>query len=335
MSTKYAPSNKVFDWICAALAGWATVGIYIDGWAHLHLDHTLETFFTPWHGVFYSAALAAAIALFIFAYRSHSKGYAWRYSLPKEYAYALIGLIILFCAGVGDLLWHELLGIEKGIETLFSPTHILLAIGGAIAVSGPLHAVWYRSRTEPIHDGVTILSTAFFLSVITFMLQYVHPFSFPWTAASFNLLHSIEFDAAATLGIAGILVFTVILVGLILSTIRHWHYPPGSFTIILTLNAAAMTFLSGGYYQFILTAFVSGFIIDLLYAWLIKKNHHKMSHVHIFAFATPVVATSMYMLTIYATDALMWTTHMWSGAIFVSGIVGYLMSYLVIPERNS
>ncbi len=332
-STTYAPSNKIFDWICAFIAGWATVGIYVDGWTHLHLDHAAETFFTPWHMLFYLAALVAAVTLIIFACLNHAKGYSWKHSLPKEYAYAFVGLVILFCSGFGDLLWHQIFGIEVGIEALFSPTHILLAIGGAIAVSGPLHAVWYRRKSETIHDGPTVLSTAYFMSVVTFMLQFVHPYSFPWMARSFVFTHPIEFNAGATLGMAGILVSSVILVGVILSTIRHWKYPFGSFTIILGLNALAMTFMTSGYYVFVVTALLSGFVIDLVYCWLIKNNSHRMSHVHLFAFIAPVIVTKMYVLTIFMTDTVVWSTHMWTGAILVSGIVGYLLSYLVIQEN--
>ena len=48
--------------------------------------------------------------------------------------------------GAGDIVWHTLFGIEAGIEALLSPTHLLLAFGGAVAVSGPLHAIWHRDR---------------------------------------------------------------------------------------------------------------------------------------------------------------------------------------------
>gem|GEM_PF-3537078 len=42
--------------ITVLLAAWMTAGIFIDGWAHINLT-PLETFFTPWHAVFYSGFL--------------------------------------------------------------------------------------------------------------------------------------------------------------------------------------------------------------------------------------------------------------------------------------
>jgi hypothetical protein len=45
--------------ITVLLAVWMTAGIFIDGWAHINIPR-LETFFTPWHAVFYSGFLATA-----------------------------------------------------------------------------------------------------------------------------------------------------------------------------------------------------------------------------------------------------------------------------------
>ena len=39
-------------------ATWLIVGIFVDGWAHN--NDKPETFFTPWHALFYSGFLATA-----------------------------------------------------------------------------------------------------------------------------------------------------------------------------------------------------------------------------------------------------------------------------------
>ena len=41
------------------LGTWLLVGLVVDGWAHTNLQG-LETFFTPWHAVFYSGFVATA-----------------------------------------------------------------------------------------------------------------------------------------------------------------------------------------------------------------------------------------------------------------------------------
>lgn len=332
--SKYAPSSKAFDWLFIFVAGWTTVGIYLDGWAHHHLDSSLETFFTPWHGLFYSGVFATAIVLLSFMYKNHRKGYPWRHALPKEYLYSLVGIGIMFVGGAGDMCWHLIFGIEDGMDALFSPTHLILAIGGAIALSGPLSAVWYRHKSHVIHAGPTIFSTAFFMSIITFMLQFMHPMGFPWPAQSYLDLNPIAHDFGIMLGMGCILVFTVILVGIILSTVRHWIYPFGSFALVLGINTALMNFMIGDYYEFILTSVLAGVAIDILYWGLIAKNRHRMSHIHLFSFLAPFVFTLFYMLTILATDTLTWTVHVWTGAPVIAGIAGYLISYLVLPVER-
>ena len=57
-----AVGGAAFDWLMAGLGAWLIGGLYLDGWAHIHVP-ALETFFTPWHAVLYSGYIAGAVAL--------------------------------------------------------------------------------------------------------------------------------------------------------------------------------------------------------------------------------------------------------------------------------
>src|ERR1700730_10589836 len=59
-----AVSGLRFDWIMVVVSVWWLGGLFIDGWAHSNIPQ-LETFFTPWHAVFYSGYLAVATTLII------------------------------------------------------------------------------------------------------------------------------------------------------------------------------------------------------------------------------------------------------------------------------
>ncbi|MEZ4662017.1 MAG: hypothetical protein R2911_31085 [Caldilineaceae bacterium] len=50
---------------------------------------------------------------------------------------------------MGDLIWHELFGIEQDFEALISPTHLMLGAGLALIVSGPLRAALARPNLRP------------------------------------------------------------------------------------------------------------------------------------------------------------------------------------------
>ena len=57
-------SSLRFDWIMVVVSIWWLGGLFIDGWAHSNIPQ-LETFFTPWHAVFYSGYLAVAFTLLV------------------------------------------------------------------------------------------------------------------------------------------------------------------------------------------------------------------------------------------------------------------------------
>src|SRR5262245_38823285 len=62
-----------FDWLMTILGAWLLGGLYLDGWAHIHVPG-LETFFTPWHAVLYSGYLAGAMALLVTCVRNRRRG---------------------------------------------------------------------------------------------------------------------------------------------------------------------------------------------------------------------------------------------------------------------
>jgi hypothetical protein len=116
-----------FDWLIVALSAWWLGGLYLDGWAHIHVP-ALETFFTPWHAVLYSGFAACALALLVTLVRNLRRGYPWRKALPAGYGLSLVGAAIFLVAGALDLVWHTLFGVERSVEALLSPTHLPLSL---------------------------------------------------------------------------------------------------------------------------------------------------------------------------------------------------------------
>jgi hypothetical protein len=277
---------------------------------------------------------ATAVLLLGKLFFNHRKGYSWKRALPREYMFTLWGLGIAFAAGFGDMFWHGIFGIEEGIEALLSPTHLLLAVGGAVVVSGPLHAIWYRDRSSHfLHTWVVVLSFAYLLMTLGFMLQFLHPFNFPWPAQSFLSQYPIDSDIAGGLGIANAVVFTTVFMGLLLATMRNFRFPLGSMTLILGLNALTMTLMHGQYYEFILTTVIAGIYIDVLYKQMASLEI-KAKHLRWFGFLAPAALFTVYTATIMVADSTPWSAHMWAGMIVIAGLVGYLLTYLVVPPGD-
>src|SRR5690242_3638600 len=195
-------SSLRFDWIMVGVSIWWMGGLFIDGWAHSNIPQ-LETFFTPWHAVLYSGYLAVAITLIVriilnlqraavgsdgstpslvVAVRASLRGNRWRQAIPTGYGLSLLGVGIFLISGIGDMTWHLIFGIERSTEALLSPTHLGLALGIGLALSGPLRAAWRRfdGASSWRQLGPAILSLTFTFSLLTFFTSYANPLISLW-----------------------------------------------------------------------------------------------------------------------------------------------------------
>src|SRR5579864_9081889 len=122
-----APSQQL-DLLVSICTLWIACGFFLDAWAHGHVP--VETFFTPYHAVFYSGMLALVAVLGLYA--------SARRSFPRAYRCALLGIPVFILAGAGDMIWHHFFGVEEGIDALLSPTHQALGLGVFLVSSGPI-----------------------------------------------------------------------------------------------------------------------------------------------------------------------------------------------------
>ena len=139
--------SLAFDYAVGLCCVWIASGFFLDAWAHGHVP--VESFFTPYHAVFYSGMLMLMLVVAGFAAYNHRQGYAWRDALPRPYRLALVGIPIFLAAGLGDMLWHRLLGLEEGVDALLSPTHQFIGLGIFFLASGPIRSVLYAGEQPP------------------------------------------------------------------------------------------------------------------------------------------------------------------------------------------
>jgi hypothetical protein len=321
-----------FDWavvgVCSLLVG----GFYLDAWAHNH-GKVDNTFFTPWHAVLYSGLLVAAVGAAAAMAWNHSRGYAWGRALPDGYELSLLGVVLFGLGGMGDLVWHEIFGIELSLDAAFSPTHVLLAFAMTLIVSGPLRAAWRRTNDV---GGVqrwlpVLLSLTYTLSVFTVITQWAHPFVQVSAARDAPDGSGLAQELAQGLGATSVWVQTGLLLGLVLVALRRWALPFGSLTLVFTLNAVLLSFMHDQY-RFILVALAAGVIADLLLVKL-RPSVSRPEALRLFGFAVPVVLYTLYFLVIIFGEGIGWSVHMWVGTVVTAGVVGLLLSYLAAPGR--
>jgi hypothetical protein len=319
------------DWIIAVLSAWFIGGAFVDGWAHTR-GKVDATFFTPWHAVFYTGFLAVAGALSgALVYHRARRG-TWQDALPPGYHLSLLGAAVFACGGVGDMLWHTVFGIEKDVEALVSPTHILLACGAWLMVGGPFRAAWQRQApTVASWHGCLplLLSLTWMLSACTFMTQIAHPIVYLWGGGTDPGAHGWLRQA---LGVVGMLWDTGLLLGSVLLTMRRWTLPAGALTLVVGLNAVAMGFLHSRDYPFlpVVARIVAALGADVVYAWL-QPAVQRPGAWRLFAAMVPALLTTLHFGALGLTVGVWWSVHLWAGTIVLTGLAGLLVSLLLVP----
>ncbi len=323
-------SSLRFDLLMGVLGMVFVGGLYLDGWAHAHglVD---KTFFTPWHAVLYSAYALNAVVLVATLLRNHARGYAWRRAMPAGYELSLLGVPLFALGGIGDMFWHILFGFEVGIEPLLSPTHLVLAMSGLFILSGPLRAALRRSSGASKPGWFKLLPMLLSLtavwSALAFFSEYAHPF-----VNTFLVIYGLE-NGQQSWGAAGILLQAGLMMGLILLAVRRWQLPWGALTLMFTINAVLLSFLADQY-GLIPVALAAGVVADVLLWWL-KPSTTRFNELRLFAFLVPLALYLFYFLDLQLTAGIAWSIHLWLGSCILAGVVGFLLSYLMVGPRSS
>lgn len=234
---------------------WATLGLYLDGWAH-HQDKP-ETFFTPWHGLLYSGVAAA------FAWSALER----RRRAPSADDYGFDGLaklggLAFLAGGVGDMVWHTLLGIEVGIEALVSPTHLLLMIGGLLAATAPLRAGASVDGSDAEDSWVRAASTTIAVCLAAFFLQFLSAFKIDGEVMAAADAANETQERLQALGVASLLVTAAMLAFGAVLILRRRHRA-GQVTVLFT--AVALTSLGLESFEqlpLLAAAIVGGAVVD-------------------------------------------------------------------------
>jgi hypothetical protein len=335
-----------YDRLMVVLLAWFTGGLFVDGWAHINLA-SLETFFTPWHGLFYSGFLATVAWLGVGIGRSRRAGQAgWR-AIPAGYELSVIGAALFGLGGVADMLWHLTFGIEADVEALLSPTHLLLGSGMLLMLGGPARAAWRRAdaghlpRTWGAHLPM-LLSLAYSLALVRFFAQYADPLSSAFAASAWRPLgtvvstsggHGLETAMLFQVPmLAGTILQSALLVGLLLLTLRHVRLPFGALTLLVGLTTGLLLLMRQRYDAdvrgpVLLAVLLAGLAADGLLARL-RPSFARPQHLRLLMAAVPALVSGASFAAVGLAGGLWWSIHLWAGAIFLAAVAGWLVALL-------
>ncbi len=328
------------DLATGALGLWLIIGLFTDGWAHLHMPG-LETFFTPWHGLLYGGFAASAGWIGLLALRSHRRGWAWPLALPVGYSMAAAGVIIFGAAGLGDMVWHVVRGVESGIDALLSPTHLMLLTGAALLLTAPLRSGWARPSLPGRPSLRDELPAAVSLSLVTalaaFFLLYASVFAGPAASAAYVRVpedapgHH-EAEAPVVIGVVGYLVTTVLLLVPLLLAERLNRRPRG-LIVVLVGTVAWLSVGTNGFTDYglsaailvTLVAAVSEFVVDFFG----RVGLVGPVRLVVLGATVPMLLWTAQLIAVELVDGLSWPAELWSGVVVLSALVGAVLGSLV------
>lgn len=322
------------DQLLAALFGlWMVIGLFLDGWAHD--NQKPESFFTPWHGVLYSGFSGAAILAVHRAVRDRVPGLQLRLTMPQGHGLTLAALGVFALAAGGDLTWHEVLGIEVGLEALLSPTHLLLMVSGLVALSAPVRAAWTEpEEAPPMRTFLPVaLATTLLTALVAFFLSFFSPFSNDAGGTVFDRLPGQLHDHPSTsvrelqqlVGVGSILLMSVVLAGAAAFLLRRWRVPTGTFTLLFGL----VVLLFVGTDEFahplvVLAGLVAGATGDLL-------MRRRLPAAVICGVAVAVLWLAYFALYALDEGSVAWAAELWAGSSFFGAALAAGIGLLVTP----
>jgi hypothetical protein len=333
------------DIITVLLSLWVMVGLMLDAWAHNNIPE-LESFFTPWHGVFYSGFTAtAAWVLWVIWRNRPASGPITLAAVPVGYGPTLIGLPLFAVAAVGDYTWHTIYGIEQDLKILFSPTHVMLAASMILIFSAPLLSV-QSDPSLPARPSLrrllpAVLSVALTTTLVLLFLQYGNALLWSpwdiWSALSDPMNGTGQpgwpnpVELVSKIAITNVLM----LIPLLLLTVRR-QAPPGTATILyLTLAGLAAAITEARSPGTLVALIVAGVAVDVL-LWRLRPEPARPIAYLAFAGLAPLVTWACYIAAAaIQAGRVPEVTEYWTGIPVVAALIGVLVGVVCLPSRSA
>lgn len=319
-------SSSAEDLMHSLLGLGVVTAVYADGRAHiLGLP---DSFFTPWHAFFYGGLGLMVLWLGIIGWRAARRvGSSRPIVIPVGYRPAVAGAIVFAVGGVADMVWHLVFGVEFGIDALLSPSHLILFVGGALLLSGPLLAARKADARPTIATRIpALLSIIGITAVGAFALGFLS--AFISDAPTMVVSHAPEGTPAhvtseglASAGLGSFILTTLLLVAPTIYIVRRGLWFPGAAAALITVTAAYAVSLTGFQNPMsIATAFIAGALLDLIILVLRGRVPGRGLEL-IAATALPLLVWPAQLVVVSIQYGLGWSEAMTAGVVLLSAAV--------------
>ena len=308
--------------------------IFLDAYAHQHLiDTETEDFFTLWHALFYGSAFLYTAWVVKLVLRRRPSG-SWTLELSPATKLAAIGVALVVVGGLGDMAWHSVFGLEKSLDALFSPTHLVIA-AGLVSSALPPYESFRRSnstaRTEAVAAAGSILVATSIIALVLVAIWGVDADWWPRTA------YYSENDAGRNEVIAGLgsmLVSTGVLISAALTMCELRRRPPGAILTMFVLVNSATAFSIDRWRLGIVVAGLAGVAFELgLRALGPTGTPRWITGIRWVAVAATAIMwlTFFGFVSITGSPGVVWPAEIWTGSIVFCCALTYYVTKIRQP----
>jgi hypothetical protein len=325
------------DLVTVVLGACFVGGAMSDGWAHTNILDTIEGFFTPWHALLYFGFAATGAWIFFLAYRRRARHpYWWRDAWPSGYRVGAIGTLLFLAGGLADMVWHETLGVEVGLNAAFSPSHMLLDIGALLMLSSPLRSWWANGAGGGLRAGTGVASVALTAMGATILLTHSNAFTTarptqPYEAVDGTDLGRLE-HVLAVQGVDAYLVTTLLLAIPLLMVHRRRAAPGAAAAVVggVALFILVMHEFPGTQVAGALGALVGAAVADVILERLdAARGTDAPLRLPIAGAVFAATVWSGNLLGLHLAEGIRWPIEMWTGLVVLCAALGALLGGLL------
>lgn len=331
--TRWWRAGPPLDW------GFATLSVVFVAAAYYQALVTRQTFpnvpgwaAVPTQVAWLAITLYLAVAGFV-AWRRERRLQAL---IPAGYGPSVAGIVIFMTGIVISGWWLDAFGSDFGVPAIFRLPNLLQISGGVLIVVGPLRAS--AGRGELTAGPTAVLSATMLLAAVTFFTQFDHPYVDEYATRLVplprpdSLLDQFDYKEEI-LGALGLMMQTVVVVGVIFWTLRQNRLPAGSITFMLTVTAFLVA-TQQSRYSMVAVAAIVGVVADVALV-LTRPRADRVLNLHVFAVGLGLLLSGVYMAAVSLESGTWWPADMIFGTVLACGILGGLVSYALFPGADA
>jgi len=346
--------EKFYDPIVLVLGLWCLAGLFIDAFAHI-AGSVDDTFFTPWHAVWYSGS-AAYGAYIVYAIVPEggmrqlvSEPFKTVNGIESHHKPGVYGIVVFAVSGFGDLIWHETLGVEENTDILLSPTHIGLFVGLIMSVTAPVWSAWAKAssgRNGLRSQALIVFGLGAAWTVSLLMIRYANLWIAPLQNYCYSPVNSFcgnpSYNTALEIGLQSLFLQAALTSVVVALFLKRWRPERGAVFLLFMFHAVGVWVYS----EFDAQLLWMGVTLALL-AEIGMLAYKKIgAHVYIsLVAASQVVVLLVFSLadaarltnTRYWIEGVNlhvvpfgWSVHSTFGAIVVCALIGWITSVVAM-----